>query len=414
MILHLHPPTIAKDAIAFNRTFGLGGMAALLFVIQVFTGILLRFAYDPTPANAYDSILFIQSNILFGQWIRNIHHLSGMLFVLVTFLHLVRTFYSQSYYKPRRLNWVIGVGLLLTVILSNFTGYLLPWDQLSYWAITVSTSMLEYFPLVGNWMVGMVRGGPDVGSATLLNFYTFHTGILPVLLLILMSYHFWRVRKAKGIALPENNDNKEKIPTIPNLVSRELTVGLVLIALVMVLGIIFNAPLQERANPAFSPNPAKAPWYFMGVQELLLHFHPVFAAIIIPVIFFAAMFYLPYLPIKNTKPGYWFYSALGKKLTLISALTALIITPLAIIADEYLLDFEGWMNSIPIVLSSGLIPFLILIITLCGYLMIIKKYYNACRIELIISLFTIIFVSYSVLTLIGIWFRGPGMAFVFP
>ena len=413
-ILHLHPVILPKDAIVFNRTFGLGGMAALLFVIQVFTGTLLRFVYEPIPEKAYDSILFIQQNILFGQLVRNIHHWSGIFFVIITFLHLLRTFYAQAFFTPRRINWVIGVGLLLIVTLSNFTGYLLPWDQLAYWAITVSTSILEYIPVAGTWLMNIVRGDNEVGSATLLNFYTLHTGILPVILVILMVFHFWRVRKAKGIALPGNMKNMEKVPANPNLVLRELVVGLVLIAFILFLSVFFDAPLLEKANPAFSPNPAKAPWYFMGVQELLLHFHPLFAAVIIPLVFFIGMFYLPYVSYSDIRPGYWFGSELGKKLAVRSAMLALVITPLAILGDEYLLDFEGWMKGIPILISNGLIPLVLLLFTITGYIILIKKRYKASRIEWVIALFTVIVVSYSVLTIIGIWFRGPGMHFMLP
>ncbi len=413
-ILHLHPVLLPKEAIKFNRTLGLGGMAALLFVMQAFTGILLRFVYEPSPEKAYDSILFIQQNIIFGQLVRNIHHWSGIFFVIITFMHLLRTFYSQAFFAPRRINWVIGVGLLLTVTLSNFTGYLLPWDQLAYWAITVSTSILEYLPVAGTWLMNIIRGGSEVGSATLLNFYTFHTGILPVILAILMVFHFWRVRKAKGIALPENMKDREKVPGNPNLVMKELVVGLVLIAFILFLSVFLNAPLLEKANPAFSPNPAKAPWYFMGVQELLLHFHPLFAAIIIPFVFFIGMFYLPYVSFNDKRPGYWFGSEKGKKLAIRSAILALVITPLAILADEYLLDFEGWMKGVPILISNGLIPFILLLFTITGYILLLKKRYKASRIEWVIALFTVIVVSYSVLTVIGIWFRGPGMSFMVP
>jgi quinol-cytochrome oxidoreductase complex cytochrome b subunit len=303
---------------------------------------------------------------------------------------------------------------LLTVILSNFTGYLLPWDQLAYWAITVSTSMLEYIPLAGSWLMNIVRGGSEVNAATLLNFYTFHTGILPVTLIILMIFHFWRVRKAKGIALPGNTAEYEKVPSNPNLVARELVVGLVLIAFILFLSVFFNAPLLERANPAYSPNPAKAPWYFMGVQELLLHFHPLIASVIIPFAFFIGMFWLPYIPFSEYKPGQWFGTSKGKKLAVRSAWLALALTPLAVLADEYLLDFEGWMQGIPILISSGLVPLLILLITIYAYIKILIKRYNASRVEWIIALFTVIVVSYSILTIIGIWFRGPGMKLILP
>ena len=199
LVLHLHPPRVSKESIRFTLTFGLGGMAAVLFLLQVFTGVLLRFVYVASPAEAYDSILTLQDSILFGKLIRNLHHWSGIFFVLVTFLHLLRTFYTGSFYWERRWNWVIGIVLMVLVIFSNFTGYLLPWDQLAFWAITVSTSMLNYIPLFGTQLANFVRGGNEVGAPTLLIFYNFHTAILPLTLVILMTFHFWRVRKNKGV-----------------------------------------------------------------------------------------------------------------------------------------------------------------------------------------------------------------------
>jgi len=147
ILLHLHPASIPEGAIQFNRTFGLGGMAALLIVIQFITGIMMRFYYEPLPGNAYDSIIHLQNNVLFGQFIRNIHHWSGMFVVPIVFLHLLRIFYTGAFQNKRKINWLIGLALLMLVIFSNFTGYLLPWDQLAYWAITVSTAILQYIPL---------------------------------------------------------------------------------------------------------------------------------------------------------------------------------------------------------------------------------------------------------------------------
>ncbi len=411
-IFHLHPPKVAAASIRFNRTFGLGGMALLLFVIQLVTGMLLRLAYIPTPAEAYDSVLFIDREIFFGGFMRNIHYWSGIFFVIVTFLHFVRVFYAQAIFVPRRINWIIGMGLLILAILSNFTGYLLPWDQLSYWAVTVATNMLTYIPLIGDWTLSVIRGGDDVGSATLLNFYNFHTGILPVLMVILMIWHFWKVRKAKGVAVP-NEDQEERVLTNPDLLLKELVVGLLLIALVFMLSALFNAPLQERANPAFSPNPAKAPWYFMGIQELLLHIHPFFAFIVLPLFFFAGLIWLPYA-INEGNQGVWFHSEKGKRLIIQAAVLSLILTPVAVLIEDYLLHFELWMPSVPRAFSEGLIPMILLLASFGIYLIILKKRYKPTVYELVNALFTVFVVSYIVLTVIGIWFRGEGMKLAWP
>ena len=412
-ILHLHPVKVRKASLKFSLTFGLGGMAAVLFLIQVFTGVLLRFTYSPTAGNAYDSILAIQRDILFGQLVRNIHHWSGILFVVIAFLHLLRTFYTGAFYPDRKWNWVIGISLMVLVIFANFTGYLLPWDQLAYWAVTVSTSMLNYFPVVGEQLTNFIRGGQNVSDSTLLIFYNFHTAILPLAIVILMVFHFWKVRKNNGVVVPEDA-GREMVPSNPDLVSKELVVALSLIAFVLVLSILFNAPLQERADPALSPNPAKAPWYFMGIQELLLHFHPFFGAILIPLMFLTAMIWLPFLNYPKKYQGIWFFNAKGRKLAWVALITATLFVIAGILLDEYFLDFESWLKNIPPVISNGLIPFVLVSVVIAIIVFIIKKKYKPGKSELILFIFSFIIASYAVLTIIGVWFRGPGMKLMWP
>jgi quinol-cytochrome oxidoreductase complex cytochrome b subunit len=401
-----------EASIRFNRTFGLGGMALLLFLLQIFTGILLRFEYVPVPEKAYDSILIIENEVLFGQFVRNLHHFSGVFFVLVAFLHFIRVFLSQSFYKLRRVNWVIGLAIFFLVMLSNFTGYLLPWDQLSYWAVTVATSMLDYIPFAGRWLLRAARGGTDVGAETLLNFYTFHTGLLPISLAFLMVYHFWKVRKAKGVALPIDERDSIRVPANPNLIFKEMVVGLVLMAFLLLLSALYNAPLLERANPSLSLNPAKAPWYFMGIQELLLHIHPFFAAFIIPALFFGGMVWLPYAKTEGINHGYWFQSEKGKKMAMLSTFVAAIFTSLYIIADEYFLHFEDWFKSFPQIVSQGLIPFILFFGGFSLYAFFLKWKYEANKAEVIISIFVVFIVSYFALTIAGIYFRGEGMKLI--
>ena len=412
-ILHLHPVKVRKASIKFTLTFGLGGMAAVLFVIQVFTGILLRFSYSPTPAEAYNSILSIQNSILFGQLVRNIHHWSGILFVVIAFLHLLRTFYTGAFYPDRKWNWVLGISLMVVVIFANFTGYLLPWDQLAYWAITVSTSMLNYFPVIGEQLTDLIRGGQNVNASTLLIFYNFHTAILPLTIVLLMVFHFWKVRKNNGVVVPENA-GREMVPSNPDLVSKELVVALSLIAFILVLSILFNAPLQERADPAMSPNPAKAPWYFMGIQELLLHFHPFFGAILIPLLFLTALIWLPFLHYQKRYQGVWFFNNKGKKLMWAALLFATLFVIAGILLDEYFLDFEGWMKNIPPVISNGLIPFILVAGVIAIIIVVVKKKYKPDKSELILFVFSFMIASYTVLTIVGIWFRGPGMKLMWP
>jgi len=416
LILHLHPTMIPERALKLSVTWGLGGMAALLIMLQALTGILLRFVYQPFPGKAYDSIVYLKSEIFFGDLVRNIHHWSGTFLVLIVFLHLLRVYFTGAYHGKRQFNWVLGIFLLLFVVFSNFTGYLLPWDQLSYWAVTVSTSMLLYIPFIGDSLVEMVRGGSEVGASTLLIFYNFHTGILPVLILATMGFHFWRVRKAGGVAIRKSDsetDNK-LVTTLPNLVLREFVVTLILIAVILLVAIFFDAPLLDKANPAFSPNPAKAPWYFEGLQELMLHFHPLFAAIIIPMLVIVTLIFIPYFQYDSKVSGVWFLSDKGKLTSKISALVGLVVTPILILLDEYFMDVSTKFESLPPVISNGLIPFLIVLILLVGFYQLIKRKFETNKAETIQALFVLILVIFIMLTLTSIIFRGEGMALALP
>ena len=206
-------------------------------------------------------------------------------------LHAARVFLTGGLGGPRRFNWLIGTGLLLGILASSFTGYLLPWDQLSYWAVTIATGMLEYVPLVGATLRRVARGGEEIGGATLVIFYTLHTIVAAGRRWrLLAAWHFWRVRRAGGVIVPpaaagdEDRDaGQGALPAAPprprggagpggdgggRAAGRRC----------------FGAPLGEPANPGMSPNPAKAPWYFVGFQELLIHLHPVFAVLVVPLL----------------------------------------------------------------------------------------------------------------------------------
>ncbi|MGQ1783773.1 MULTISPECIES: cytochrome b N-terminal domain-containing protein [unclassified Saccharicrinis] len=410
-ILHLHPTKIDKRALKFNRTFGLGGILALLFVILSVTGLLLRFSYIPTVQHAYDSILALQNNTVFGQFIRNLHHISAKLMIVVSFLHLIRTYYSQAIYQKRAENWIYGLIMMFLVIVSSFTGYLLPWDQLAYWAVTVITQIIEYIPWIGHPMANMVRGSDVVDGNTLLNFYSLHTGILPLVFIFLMSMHFWLVRKAGGVALPKQ-DKIEKVHVIPNLIWLEIMVAALLIAGLFVFSIFYHAPLLEQANPLNSPNPSKAPWYFLGAQELLLHVHPFFSAVVLPFAVAFFFFYLPYFKYSNLNIGVWFNSALGKKMTIHAGIFAFIFTFVLIYLLEHFLHFDLWFASLGSWFATGLIPFLIYTLPMLGYLIYWKKKHGAKTEELVMTITTILMSSYITMLLISLLLRGKGMLMI--
>ncbi|MCU4166388.1 cytochrome b N-terminal domain-containing protein [Carboxylicivirga caseinilyticus] len=408
LLLHLHPNKVDAQSIKFTRTFGLGGIAALLFVMLFISGMLLRFAYVPSVKGAYDSIIELENQVLFGQLLRNLHYWSGMALVLVSFLHVLRVFYTQSIYHERRKNWIYGLLIMFLVVFSNFTGYLLPWDQLSFWAVTIMTNMLSYIPFVGDAIADMVRGGDEVTEITLLRFYHFHTGLLPLLMVFLMSVHFWLVRKSKGVTV-QNSDEKVLVPTYPNLVFKEILVALIVIIVLFILSMIINAPLQGKADPLISPNPSKAPWYFMGFQELLLHIHPGFGIFIIPLLVTVFLVYIPFVKYTDLNVGVWFNSNKGKKLTIISVVYALVLTLLVILSSEFFLDLRNWMPQVPLLISTGLLLLLLYLVPAAAFLYFLKSKYNASKIDLMMAMFTIIIVAYVVMTIVGSLFRGEGM-----
>ena len=414
IFLHLHPVRVSESSLRFNRTFGLGGMAALLIVIQIITGILLRFYYVPSPAEAYNSIVFLKTQVLFGQFIRNIHHWSGVFLLLIAFLHFLRVFFTGAYRDTRKINWLFGLILLVLIVFSNFTGYLLPWDQLAYWAITVGTTIISYFPLAGDSLRTLIIGGKELNAGTLQTFYTFHTAVLPLLLLTLVIYHFWRVRKAGGVLIPETPGKSDMVPVMPNLVLREFIVSLVLVAVLFTFAALFNAPLLEKANPAFSMNPTKAPWYFAGVQELLMHFHPFFAAFIIPVGVVLFLAWIPFLKYSEAPDGRWFISEKGIQSVKSAALFATIVTLSGILFNAFVLNFEIALPGIPAVISNGILPLLILLLFLAGYHLLFIRRLSLSKTELVQVIFVFIVVAFIVLTITGIFFRGKDMELTLP
>lgn len=419
LVFHFRPRTVPERTLRFTLTWGLGGMAAVLVFIQFGTGLLLKFVYHPFPDKAYESILHLQHDVIFGQLMRNVHHWSGNILLLIVFLHFLRVFFTGAFHSPRQFNWVIGLGLFLTVLLSNFTGYLLPWDQLAFWAITICTGMLEYIPGAGLWLQNLIRGGSEVGPATLSNFYAIHTAVLPLMLITLMPFHFWRVRKAGGLVIPckpeeDKNLQEEKVPGIPNLMLREIVAALVLMAFILWFSVLFDAPLGDQANPGLSPNPTKAPWYFMGFQVILLHFHPLIALCFIPLLIIIALVSIPYIHYNSSTAGVWFASVKGRRMAIYAATAASIAAPVGIVLDEYVIDFTAWMPGISPVITNGVLPLGIIFAGFYGFYVLLKHKYSANRNEVVQMVFVFFLTGFVIFAIAGIWFRGPGMKLVWP
>ena len=281
-------------------------MAALMILQQLVSGVLLTFFYVPLPVQAYQSVLHIQDTVFLGRLVRNLHHWTGHGLVIVLLLHLIRVFCSGAFYPPRHRNWLVGLGLALLIMLANFSGYLLPWDQVSYWAVTIAGSMLAYVPGVGHSLQTFISGGGEVGSATLQLYYSLHTSVVPLLLILLMAYHFWYVRKAGGVLLPARGKGRvEKEESVPlnALMVQELSFAAVVTCVLLLFSMVINAPLAEMANPQFTPQNVKAPWYFLGIQELLLHVPPLVAVCILPMGVALFLVMIPFVGERGGKPG---------------------------------------------------------------------------------------------------------------
>jgi quinol-cytochrome oxidoreductase complex cytochrome b subunit len=202
VLYHLHPVKVKRHAVKVSYTLCLGGLSFFLFILLTVTGIFLMFFYRPTAAQAWQDIQSLQTSVTFGLLVRNMHRWGAHLMVLSVFLHMARVFYHGAYKPPREFNWVIGVILLTLTLLLSFTGYLLPWDQLALWAVTVGTNMMGYTPVIGSQVRFVLLGGVEIGSETLLRWYVLHVLMLPFVIVIFMAIHFWRVRKDGGISGP--------------------------------------------------------------------------------------------------------------------------------------------------------------------------------------------------------------------
>ena len=209
VFFHLHSVKVSRKSLRWSYSFGLGLISSILFGVLVWTGVLLMFYYIPSIERAYPTMKEIQLSVPFGQFTRNMHRWAAHAMVLAVVFHMTRVFYTGAYKPPREFNWVIGVILLLFTLGASFTGYLLPWDQLSFWAITVGTNIAGYAPGIGGILRQVLLGGAEVGQNTLIRFYTLHIAMLPLMITLLVSVHVWRVRKDGGLAASDRDQAEE-------------------------------------------------------------------------------------------------------------------------------------------------------------------------------------------------------------
>jgi quinol-cytochrome oxidoreductase complex cytochrome b subunit len=302
---HWFPNKVSLRSASWSYSLWLGTAAACLFAILLVTGVLLMFFYVPSVDLAYQSMKDLRYAVSFGWLLRNQHRWAAQLMVAVTFFHMTRVFFTAAYRGTRGLNWLVGIALLLATLLLSFTGYLLPWDQLAFWAVTVGTNIAREAPGMGESLRYLLLGGTQIGQTTLLRFYVMHVFALPAVLIVLFGYHMWRVRKDGGLAAIEparrarvaratvgsptksyalfgatrgvtvqtlssmDVEEQDVAFSSPELVRRIVLVFLLVFNVTVLLSVLSDAPLEEAANPFVTPNPAKAPWYFLWLQELV-------------------------------------------------------------------------------------------------------------------------------------------------
>jgi quinol-cytochrome oxidoreductase complex cytochrome b subunit len=307
-LLHIKPTYYHESVTRFSHTFRLGLLSTYLFLIETITGIFLMIWYAPSPDRAYVDMIRLLSNVPFGQFMRDLHRLGAELMVLIVTAHMVRTYLTGSYKAPRQFTWFTGVILLVITLFLSFSGYLLPWDQLAFWAVTIGTSMAEAVPpaIVGETVNLLARGAPDIGANGLLRFYLLHVFFLPILLILFFFVHYYKVVHF-GISLPAHEeevgqDTANKVPAdrrvyfLPDVMIDEASFLIVFTAImVAITAFFFQAPLESIANPQSTPLHTVAPWYFYWLQGLLKIADKMVAGVILPGILLVLLAAIPYL-----------------------------------------------------------------------------------------------------------------------
>jgi quinol-cytochrome oxidoreductase complex cytochrome b subunit len=269
-------PLARKKEVPVHRHtiwYYVGGMALFLFILQVSTGILLLFYYRPSADEAYESVQFLMAEVKFGWLIRSIHSWGANLMIFTVFIHLFSVLFLKAYRAPRELTWVTGMGLLGVALGLGFTGYLLPWNELAFFATRVGTEIPSVIPVVGPFIREVLRGGPDISGATLTRFYALHISVLPGACFLLVALHVVLVQK-HGMSVPpgvrQRGGTKGALPFFPNFLLRDLMGWLVILACLAAMAAFFPAELGKKADP-FTPAPAgiRPEWYFMFMFQTL-------------------------------------------------------------------------------------------------------------------------------------------------
>ncbi len=457
LFLHVQSVRVHRNSLRFTYTFGLGLILTASFVLLVITGILLMVYYKPSTELAYQSVKDIHFVVPAGRFIRNIHRWAAHLMVIAVFLHMARVFFTGSYKKPREFNWLVGLALLVLTLGLSFTGYLLPWDQLAYWAITIGANIansprevtdalgITRFFDVGGFQKQLLLGATYVGQEALIRFYVLHVALLPILTVLLMGVHFWRVRKDGGLSRDETappapaevlgrsqqvftptktyglmavvrgrtpvvgRAPEGAVPSWPHLLWAEMAVFMFTVAVTMALSYFMDAPLKEIANPAIPENPAKAPWYFLGLQELV-SYSAFMGGVGIPTIALIGLGLIPYLDRDRNGVGKWFGGPEGRRAFWLSSVYGLasVIGLMAVTVNFGWL--RNWFPTIPQLIITAINPGTVIVTLYAGWSLLILRRSGSIRLSAI-ALFTCFLAGFVVLTAMGSIFRGPNWQF---
>ena len=410
-LFHLHPVQIATRTLRPTTTLGLGFITLTLFLVLAASGVLLMVYYVPTPREAYDSAQDLQYAVTFGAFVRALHRWAGHAMVLTAFLHLLRVFFTGAYFR-RELNWTIGLGLFLLTLGLAFTGYLLPWDQLSFWAVSVSANMLDYIPWIGGSLKRILLGGDEVGQAALIRFYMLHVAFLPGVMLGLVVLHLWRIRKDGGLAR-EPEKGQEDLPTLPacpHLLLREAILIIVVLTLLCLTATFLAAPLGGAPDIHNPSNPEKTPWYFLWVQEMVSYSAPV-GGFIFPGFLLASLVLLPFLEREPEGVGRWF-GVPGKR---VAVGVSMVLASCFFVLFEWMFMQQGvvsWLAGRPPLFrdllnpASGMLLVAVFHFVVAGILL--RSTRTACLVAAVVLVVAAI--GFTVVA----WCRGPMWIFFWP
>src|SRR5690606_5533542 len=310
--LHMRPSYYNQEVTGLYPSFRLGWLSTYFVFFETITGIILMFWYTPSPEIAYGNMLNMLNNVPLGQFMRDLHRLGAEAMVLIVFLHMLRTFYTGSYKKPRQFTWLTGVVLLILTGFLSFTGYLLPWDQLALWAVTIGASMAEATPVIGQEVNLIVRGAPALGANGLLRFYLLHVLALPIFLFIFTGVHYYKVI-VHGHSLPPQKENigedtAKRVPLdkrvyfIPDVLTNELVwIGVTTFIITVLVIWFYHAPLENHADPQVTPLGTTAPWYFLWIQGALKLGDKFFWGILFPTVVVGVFAVMPYLDVTVSR-----------------------------------------------------------------------------------------------------------------